>query len=132
MHREIAEIIRRSEVLACHGDSATLHDTTDVLVRTLVRHLEDEQAELGPVAPSQREELLDGQRALLNRAVTFVAHPGADAGADLLAMLVRQADAERAAFPNGNPTPRRRVSDPRFEFSTDWVINPPPSPSRLP
>ena len=131
-HREIADLIRRSEVLTCRGSATILHDTTDVLVRTLVRHLEDEQSEFGLLAPAQREQVLAGQRALLDRAVTFAAHPVADAGADLLAMLVRQADAEQAAFPSGRPTAPGRVSDRRFEFSTDWMVDPPPTSSRLP
>ena len=132
MHREIADLIRRSEVLACRGCATTLHDTTDLLVRTLVRHLEDEQSELGLLTPAQREQVLAGQRALLDSAIAFAAHPVADAGADLLAMLVRQADTEQAAFPSGSPTATGRVSDLRFEFSTDWMVDPPPVLSHLP
>lgn len=124
-HRELADLIRRSEVLAVGGDAERLHDAAQRVVETLVRHIDEERQGFENVATTQRGRLLAGQEALLDCATRFATNPAPDAGADLLALLVRQADTEEAALHAGNEPTGQPPNGDRVEFNTDWAIAPP-------
>lgn len=125
-HRELADLIRRSEVLAVGGDAERLHDAAQRVVRTLVRHIDEERQGFEKVETARRGRLLAGQEALLDCATRFATNPAPDAGADLLALLVRQADTEDAALHAGiEPTGKQPSNGDKFEFNTDWAIAPP-------
>ena len=122
-HREMADLIRSCEVLAAGGDDQALHDSAQRVLQMLVRHIDAERSLVSRIPASQRGRLLAGQRVLLERATGFATHPAPDAGADLLALLVRQADIEESA---ANAERERSEEWPaeggQFEFTTDWAM----------
>jgi hypothetical protein len=122
-HREAADLIRRSEVLAARGDEEALHDTAQRVVQTLVRHIDEERPRFQNVGAAQRGRLLAGQQALLDCATRFATNLAPDAGANLLALLVRQADNEEAAvYAENRPTVTQPSNSDQFAFITDWAI----------
>jgi hypothetical protein len=94
-HGEIADLIRQTEVLVCGHDAPAAQATADRLIGSIVQHLEAEQAGMRGIPTAGRRALMDRQRLLLDRALDYARHPAPDAGADLMALLVRTADAER-------------------------------------
>lgn len=125
-HREVADLIRRGELLAVSGDEEELHDTARRVVQTLVRHIDEERPRFENVGAARRGRLLAGQEALLDSATRFATNPAPDAGADLLALLVRQADSEESAVSTieNEPTGNQPANRDPLEFTTDWVIGP--------
>ena len=126
-HREVADLIRRSEGLAVSGDLQALKATAGQVVTSLKRHIEEERASFRGVDPEQYRRLIAGQQALIDSATRFATHPAADAGADLLALLVRQADTEEASIHGGKG--RTGNDGDRLEFTTDWAMAAPLSVS---
>ena len=130
-HRDVADLIRRSERLAASGDHDALQSAARQVLATLVRHIDEEGASFSNLETERYGRLRSGQQALLESASRFAAHPEADAGADLLALLVRQADIEEAAIHRDElPTEVPSTNGDRFGFTTDWAIAAPVLASR--
>jgi hypothetical protein len=118
-HRQVAELIRQAEVLACTHDSTDLRAWNDRLIQSIIHHVDAERADLVRVPAARRHSLLDGQRQLLERALAYARDPAPGAAADLMAIFVRQADAERDSLA---AAPASSVTNESSEFVTDWVI----------
>lgn len=124
VHREVADLIRCSEVLAVRGDERALHDIARRVVPTLQRHIDKERPGFEYVDPAERRKLLAGQEVVLEYATRFAASPTPDVGADLLALLVRQADTEESAARHAAHEKQPANSD-QVRFTTDWAMAPP-------
>lgn len=130
-HREVADLIRSSERLAVSGDHEGLHETARQVVDTLGRHIDEEAASFSNLEAGRYGRLRSGQQTLLESANRFAAHPEADVGADLLALLVRQADIEEAAIHSDQRSPEvARTHGENLDFTTDWAIAAPVLASR--
>ena len=130
-HREVADLIRRSERLAVSGDLQALDATARQVVTSLMRHIEEERASFRSIDRGQCRRLIAGQQSLIDAATRFANHPAADAGADLLALLVRQADTEEASIHGETgPSDDPPTGGDRFEFATDWAMAAPPVSAR--
>jgi hypothetical protein len=122
-HREIADLIRQTEVLVCGRDAEGVQATADRLINTVVQHLDVEEAGMARIPTAGRRALLDGQRLFLERALDYARHPAPDAGADLMALLVRQADAERNVMLAEQATEDEHVIDVWApDFVTEWAL----------
>lgn len=124
VHREVADLIRCGEVLAVRGDERTLRDIARRVVQTLRRHIDKERPGFEHVDAAERRKLLAGQEAVLEYATRFATNPTPDVGADLLALLVRQADTEEAAAVHAAHEEQPASRD-QVQFTTDWAIAPP-------
>lgn len=122
-HRALAQLIRVNQRSACGDDSASARANADRLVESVVRHIETEQDGIERLATDRRAAITDGQRTLLQRVRAYAARPSAEEAANLLALLVRQADAERAALPALAAAPLSPMLErPQYQFATEWAI----------
>ena len=119
-HRDLADLIRRGERLGCGGDPTVVRDVARRFVARLTRHVAEECGEFERIDPPLRRHLEHGQRVLVARARAYASAPSPDSGADLLALLVRQADAERVALEHPPLAPHRRSV--AVDFVTDWAL----------
>jgi hypothetical protein len=106
-HRQVAELIRQAEVFACTHDSTEARAWSDQLIQSIIHHVDAERPDLARVPAGRRHSLLDGQ------------DPAPGAAVDLMAIFVRQADAERNSLAAALAS---SVTNESSEFVTDWVI----------